>query len=157
EFAVALAMLARLEVGGKCPAAFFDDARQVARKRLDIDGADFHRLLGRSSHQRFLKFPMGCPWRDDLKWTVIAGSSLKHICRKTGPDPDQVRSGLSFRLICSCDQALTADMARSIRQCKATFQPFRRSNARKRGSLRLIRSSRLAVHLPFGRSLFRPY
>jgi hypothetical protein len=59
QFAVALALLARLEVGGKRPPAFFNDARQVARKRLDVDRADFHRLLGGSSHQRFLELLMG--------------------------------------------------------------------------------------------------
>jgi hypothetical protein len=44
-------------------------------------------------------------------------------------------------------------MARSIRQRKASFQAFRRRNARKRGSLPLIRSSRFAPHLPFGPNL----
>ena len=59
QFAAALALLARLEVGRKRPAAFFDHARKVARKRFDIDGTDPDRLLRRSTHQRFLKFPMG--------------------------------------------------------------------------------------------------
>src|SRR5580704_13415595 len=59
QFAAALALLARLEVGRKRPAAFFDHARKVARKRFDIDGTDPDRLLRRSTHQRFLEFPMG--------------------------------------------------------------------------------------------------
>ena len=51
--------------------------------------------------------------------------------------PPRIKSGAgSFRLML-LRQALTADMARSIRQRKATFQPFRRGNARKCGSLRL--------------------
>ena len=48
------AFLARLEVSGERPAALLDQPRQIARELLDVDGADLHRFLRWSPHERFL-------------------------------------------------------------------------------------------------------
>jgi hypothetical protein len=46
------ALLAGLEISRQRTAALLDEPRQIARKLLDVDTADFHRFLRWSPHER---------------------------------------------------------------------------------------------------------
>jgi hypothetical protein len=67
------ALFAGLEIGGERPPAFLDEARQVARKHFDIDGADLHRLLRWSPHGRFPQTGRPGWWNRSLAVSVPCG------------------------------------------------------------------------------------
>jgi hypothetical protein len=86
EFLVPVALLARLEIGGERPAAFFDEPRQIARELLNIDGADLggdrcQRLLFRCLDGR--RLANGSMLRRLARWSP----HLRFLCGRTIPRP----------------------------------------------------------------------